>query len=404
MIYVYIDHFERLYFFSRFTNISDFKFFTSRYSIYLQGIKEGININILSYVGVENEITVDLKDDILYCRDVLAAHLNIKDAIVFSEKLYLFISKEFEKDNNVEYFFLWNGSDTAETTIAKFCDCMNIKKVFFEISNLPNRLFIDHLGVNAASSLMKLTDINKISCLSNNTTEDFIAYKKEYIKFKSSSFTPPQAKIASRINYSFVIDYIFAFKNSFKIQSKSILIKTLDLIKRYLANKKLLGKYLDLNEKYVFLPLQVSNDSQILINSKVNNFDAIRIVQEYAGNNNLKLYVKIHPAEKSIDSINEVLKLKNKLGFYLAINNTTELISNSVEVFTINSTVGLEALLFDKNVTFLGESFYEKFNKNNIDTYINSFLFKVEYFSDIPIDTGLVIKHYENIRKLTFHD
>ena len=49
--------------------------------------------------------------------------------------------------------------------------------------------------------------------------------------------------------------------------------------------------------RYVFLPLQVSGDTQIKLHSDVGNLEAIRHAFELAANESADLFVKLHPAE-----------------------------------------------------------------------------------------------------------
>ncbi len=52
-----------------------------------------------------------------------------------------------------------------------------------------------------------------------------------------------------------------------------------------------------LNNNYLFFPTQVSSDTQIQLNSKIDNFVAIRKAKEMAESDGIDLLVRIHPAE-----------------------------------------------------------------------------------------------------------
>jgi len=77
---------------------------------------------------------------------------------------------------------------------------------------------------------------------------------------------------------------------------------------------------------------------------------------------------------------------RQKLNFVLTDENTFNLILDAEEVVTINSSVGLEALILDKKVTFLGKSFYSELTLELLRNYILSYLVNIDYFSDDDID------------------
>jgi len=57
-------------------------------------------------------------------------------------------------------------------------------------------------------------------------------------------------------------------------------------------------------------------------------------------------------------------------------------------VVTINSTVGLEALLYGKKVVSLGRCFYKEFDQARLLKYIHSFLIDgIDYFGSGEIST-----------------
>ncbi len=122
---------------------------------------------------------------------------------------------------------------------------------------------------------------------------------------------------------------------------------------------------IDLPDQYIFLPLQVHDDSQILIHSPRFK-DMISLVEFCADavsqlnrkqKTNYKLVVKEHPSDyRRIDY--SQLRTKYQDVLFANFNNTAELIKNSIAVITVNSTVGIESLLYYKPVVTLGNAFY----------------------------------------------
>jgi len=149
---------------------------------------------------------------------------------------------------------------------------------------------------------------------------------------------------------------------------------------------------------YIFLPLQVDSDTQLVFNSEISNLDAIKIAYDLSLSNGLELIVKPHPASFNEKELNEILDLKKKLGFKITNKNSFELINNAKEIVTINSSVGLEGIILNKKVTFLGKSFFPKLNENNLKNYILSYLIDIDYFSDETIDQREIFRIIERIK------
>lgn len=398
MILIYIDHFERLDFYSRLTDREKLLFFTARYSVYFRAKNMGLNIKVIKpRVNIERDDIFDISN----ARDYLDGTLSKVDAEKLASVVYNFLSFSFkEVCGSIKYCFIWNGSDVIDKALMKYCQNNNIEPIYLEISNLPNRLFIDGAGVNAASSLMQINNVNKLRSLQCSTVENFETFLEKFKRQKSGHYIPQQSNIMSKINYAFFVDYLFSLILGYKIQSRGLIEKLIRAFRRRRYQNINLGNNLDLHADYIFLPLQVSNDSQILLNSDISNCDAIRYALEKAIEKKCKLYVKIHPAEKDIDRITEYKNLQSELGFSLANNNTNELVINANQVITINSTVGLEAILLGKEVCFLGRTVFKFFDQKNIVLYVNFFLFECDYFGNDPIKLDRIIDHYLKLNRV----
>ena len=73
------------------------------------------------------------------------------------------------------------------------------------------------------------------------------------------------------------------------------------------------------------------------------------------------------------------------LNFYLVNQPTVSILKYCERVITINSTVGLEAMLMGKPVEFLGKSFYESLDKERMQNYIMSYLINIDFFGTANI-------------------
>jgi capsular polysaccharide export protein len=106
--------------------------------------------------------------------------------------------------------------------------------------------------------------------------------------------------------------------------------------------------------RYIFVPFQVPSDMQILALSPwIRDMEQFyEVIADLAGNNEtLEFVIKEHPSFPL--SIREKVKLHNRVHF-ANHHDTQALIEDADAVITVNSTVGLEALLLEKKVVTLG--------------------------------------------------
>ncbi len=127
------------------------------------------------------------------------------------------------------------------------------------------------------------------------------------------------------------------------------------------AKKFASDKRQPLPERYVFIPFQVDYDSQILTHSPwIRDMRMLfEIVAQIAQKMpDLHFVFKEHPSSiKSYPDLHAKAAASQNLHFANAWPTQT-LIQKSAAVITVNSTVGIESLLFHKRVIVLGNAFY----------------------------------------------
>src|SRR5690606_17680660 len=136
-----------------------------------------------------------------------------------------------------------------------------------------------------------------------------------------------------------------------------------------------------LPDKYVFLPLQVEDDTQILLNSSFSGMDELmRVVYPAViSMNNYKLVVKEHPHDWGRHN-QSTLRERYPKAIWLQKYPTEQVITGADIVVTVNSSVGVEALLLNKKVITLGKCFYDvdgvawKADKNNFSSILSEAL------------------------------
>jgi capsular polysaccharide export protein len=119
-----------------------------------------------------------------------------------------------------------------------------------------------------------------------------------------------------------------------------------------------------LPEHYIFVPFQVTTDSQIIlfspwIKDMIDLIKRLDLVSQNLGHNMPDIVFKPHPAcDQKYDALIEQYKHHNKLHFNTE-TPTPVLIQHAKAVATINSTVGIESLLLNKKLITLGHAFYQ---------------------------------------------
>lgn len=210
---------------------------------------------------------------------------------------------------------LWNGHRMPESAVKCAADALSIPVIHIENGHLPNTRTVDARGVNAFNSVPR----------------------------NPGFFRARRAPLGDHW----------------------------DLVPRPLHPSKSPGDVPDsplvaggrLPQRYVFVPFQVDTDSQLLLHSPhVANMRALfnlleAAMQQLEGDERVVVF-KEHPTSRYVyPDLHERSERNPRLQFCNSLS-TRELIEKAETVVTINSTVGIEALLFRKRVVTLGNAFY----------------------------------------------
>ena len=221
----------------------------------------------------------------------------------------------------------WNGTDGRRRLFVEAAKRSGVKVLFLEHSPIPEHLTCDPIGLNANNSLPRNADF-------------YLEWMKE--ADRSSSTSPSSSENKKWTHFRQKIVPRKAHRKSSVYQSG--------------FNGSIP------QNKFVFCPLQVPNDSQVLehgdwINGLPHMIEAI-----YQASRNLpdnwSLLIKEHPSAKVgfshliLSREDERFKLVNNLP-------TFELVEASRGVLTLNSSVGLEAFFYSRPVLVLGHAFYD---------------------------------------------
>jgi capsular polysaccharide export protein len=205
------------------------------------------------------------------------------------------------------YFALWNGYYLGDKALVLAGERCGKKPIYFENGLMPRTTTVDLKGVNFANSL------------------------------------PRDAE----------------FFRGLQIPENYILGNT--LIKRPLACGKIIDQPISLPRRYIFIPFQVESDTQVVIyggwiKSMRKLYLTLFNVIERIDDPDLVFVVKEHPS--SLSNYDDLKLQQSKRLVFANGNDTEELIAGAEAIVTINSTVGIEALMLQKKVITLGMAFY----------------------------------------------
>lgn len=205
---------------------------------------------------------------------------------------------------------LWNGHRLPESAYIRAAKEAGCKVFFFENGLLPNTTTLDPQGVN---------DLNILP----RNQAFYRAYNSQHKELTCQSL---HRELTVRENHK----------------------------KRRTEKIKWAGY---IPENYVFIPFQVNFDSQVLINSP--EIRSMHNLYEFIDRVSQKrpdhyFLIKEHPSDPRVY---EELHQRNPRILFVN-ENTEHLIRNASCIITLNSSVGLEALLFEQPVIALGNSCY----------------------------------------------
>lgn len=209
--------------------------------------------------------------------------------------------------------FVWNGERSRGSALANAARSLGIPALVFEHAPIPKRLTIDPVGVNARASVPRDPGFFR-SWAAQHPAVD---WRKE-----GETLTARKPRVAKRPATPAVIP-----------------------------------------ENYIFLPLQVATDTQILLNGRwvpsIREMLLAAIRQIPRLPEGWALVVKEHPScrIKNADVLAEHAQARLVVS---EAEDTFALVRGARGVLTLNSSVGLQSFFFDRPVCVLGEAFYRQ--------------------------------------------
>lgn len=293
-------------------------------------------------------------------------------------KAVTYYCERLVEEYNIKLFICSQGVKVGELAVKDYAIKNRCKVLFCELANIPGKTFFDPKGSNASSFLYSNIGVLDKYNVSN---EEYNSWKKIYLNENFKKHVVKQAVDKKKFNWKYgIVSRVGWIYTGIKLQKMDILNKVFNFLKSKTLNLKY--QSIDLKEEqYIFFPMQVASDSQIILNSDMSLIDALLYSVKEARRLNLKLVIKLHPAERDLKIIEKIVKLQKKYEFKIVTENTFFVIKNAVKIITINSTCALEAMIIGKEVDILGRSYYKFFNEDRIKKYILGYLISMDYFS-----------------------
>jgi len=250
--------------------------------------------------------------------------------------------------NEYTHIMVWNSSLFRQSIAVNIAKQYHIKPIVVEAGLLPNRIVIDTKGANYLNSV-------------------------------------PREK------------YFFETYRNSKELPDSLIPRVPRNAKKFLQTAEII-----LPKTYIFVPFQVDYDTQILLFSPwIKDMNMLfSIIEEFSEKLQIHFIFKEHPSSKKEYPLLHQKALKNPYISFANGHTTQELIEKSQAVITVNSTVGIESLLFHKRVIVLGEAFYaideitkQAMSKESLETILLSL--KSWDPNELLIDKFLKYLYYE---------
>lgn len=367
-VIVLISYYKSVWFFAGMSEVDDvrkYKFICSSPAAYLYLKLRGFDAKFVITAGPDFRRIDKFKDNELCgCQEVMLGLISRRRARSYARRLYGVLEKEVRFGNN--YIVTWNGDNINGLVMRKIKSSFeNVKTGFFEISNFPNRIFVDSEGVNRKSSVYVRPDV--VDKFGPSFEKD------KMIAFKSRDEVVSSSKVVGSLEFPLIVrifEYIYSYVFGSKFPG--------GVIKRGLLRSR--GKSASnqrLPENFVLFPLQVRTDTQVVLNSDLSMREALVKILEQT---DCPVVVTPHPHDfGAISELKDIIIQSNRV--YVYYGGTYEAMRLCNAVYVINSTVGLEARLAGLQVVFLGKTFFSKLTDGQVLKYLNNYLVDADFLS-----------------------
>lgn len=325
-----------------------------------------------------------VKDDLTMVFNVLSERLSLEEAT----KAYLAtntnLEQYIEKSGKNFVMVIPSGRHVHHIAATRLAKQEGIKRIYINYSNFPGYTFFDPEGTDCLASIFY--DPERLNSMFNDASVNIEAVFNHFSALKNQQKSIPQlasSGFKKRAKaFAFILDTVLQ-KITCMYGDRRI---KLGGAKPDDSRNPISYKVIKTLKPFLFFPLQVSTDQQVLINYEGGSiYAAIDQAIKYAQTLSLPLYVREHPAESNKSAVRAYLAIQQEKYdfFHVTQASVSELIKGCDQVITINSTVGLESRINRKSVKFLGKSFYEKATDEQLALYLDKYLISVDYHNPL---------------------
>lgn len=302
-----------------------------------------------------------------------------KEELYKNASRYINYLNELYSQDVFDLIVIWNDTFMYDSIAKQFANVNGIATLIFEAGIFrPNTITVDSKGVNFGNSVPQDPQYYRDLNLDENVLDELNNKNLTY-QFDQQ----PKLKsfyLLERLQDNFHTKII---KNQLNLDNifETTLQKLVRVFNKTVNRKiKKKDKEIVLPEEFIFVPFQVHDDSQVILNSpQIKNMgELVKIIDR-----ELKLYntiynkqlvavFKEHPADNGrIDYSNIYKKYEHENHLiFLKDGETKKILEKCKMVITINSTVGIEALQNNKPVITLGNAYY---NINGVCLHCNDY-------------------------------
>lgn len=245
--------------------------------------------------------------------------------------------------------FFWNGSGLAAGIAEQIGRARGIPLLFAENGYLPNTLQLDPEGVNAFASIGRGMDLDDFRAIGYSADEvrELDRLLDDYRAGKSPARAgPASGRIRPGLGAYLLQGWIDWWQRERGRPVNRLVPRALP----------------ELPERFVFFPLQVRSDSQLTVHSPLygNRLDqAIRDIAQALDQiePGLRLVVKLHPVDAKRTDYDPLVRELPQV-IWAGGGDVRSILEHCACVVTVNSTVGIEGMIFGKPVVTLGNNFY----------------------------------------------
>lgn len=262
--------------------------------------------------------------------------------------------REYLKEKSIDFVMMHNDLRWHHAIAREICLEESIPYCVSELGLFrPYTTTLDFYGVNANSSVTTLDiDFTKYSI-----------YPEQKFDVPKSFHGHESRMSKAHFGYFLLLNKLGGLKglnspilhNSFRIRPYLKRFWKQSIKRRFLFNHQVIDALP--TKPYVFFPMQLENDTQFLIHSDFSsNQRLLQQVEDAFFSSSLakthQLVVKLHP--------NDLGSYDSADGTIFTNGNTTDLVSASAAIVSVNSTVCMEALETDKPLYVLGRAFFAR--------------------------------------------